>query len=585
MKKIFLGLMACAALCACTSDDLVSNVNEAQKTFEGNTAYMTVCINDVGTGTRATSSGYQNGSAEEYAVNDAYFYFYDAAGVYVSQASVWNGGSAVTGNTNIEFKSNTVIVLEGLTGRNYPNYVVTVLNKPAGFTPGETLDEMADLLADATAVGIMQGTDTYFTMSTSSYVDGTSDTRLAYFATPLTEDDFYTEPVSTTIENPVQIYVERLAAKVQLLVGEGLTPTDLTDGSIGYKMTETIGGDPNNEGDVNDGGTDIYVKLTGWALNGTAKHSNIVKNIVGLDVTNGVDGWTGWNDAEEFRSFWGKSFNYGLGKYPETSGGETDGTTLDDYLDYVSYNDLQNKLGSDYCEYCAENTNTVDILGTKNSSGITNVLLAAEVCDIEGNPLDLVRYEGELFEKGDYLNYVMSELTATGALNVYTLDSSSGVDVYTHIDGSYIELASSDDGYVIVALVENAFASGTYYMNNGDGTFTEISDPTSDVETQLATFNTAHPKVNAFTGGQMYYHIPIQHLNNDYTGDLLEANYGIVRNHWYVLTITSLENLGKGVYDPDEVIIPNTEDDVQYYVGANINILSWKMVEQSVTLK
>jgi len=46
-----------------------------------------------------------------------------------------------------------------------------------------------------------------------------------------------------------------------------------------------------------------------------------------------------------------------------------------------------------------------------------------------------------------------------------------------------------------------------------------------------------------------------------------------------------LENLGKGVYDPDEVIVPSEDDEKEnYYVGATINILSWKVVNQNVGL-
>jgi hypothetical protein len=41
---------------------------------------------------------------------------------------------------------------------------------------------------------------------------------------------------------------------------------------------------------------------------------------------------------------------------------------------------------------------------------------------------------------------------------------------------------------------------------------------------------------------------------------------------------------GHGVDDPDEPIVPTTEEDVNYYLGANINVLSWRVVNQSVKL-
>ncbi len=602
MKKIKFCVLAIAALAlgACTSDDVVVSNVGTQNAAEGGVAYMTVRIKDVGTGTRATDGGWQNGSSAEYEVDNAYFYFYDDAGVYVSEAEVWDGGEATGNETgNIEFEGNTVIVLKGLTGVGYPRYVVTVLNRPSSnFKPGETLSDMAALLSDASGVGIKDAAvNNNFVMTTSSYV-ADSDTRPAYFVTTLEDSDFFEEPVDTTVVDPVDIYVERLAAKVQVAIDAGLaaTATELGDGRTGYKLTETIAGDGNVQDEGSDeGDEDVYVVISGWALNGTAKHSNIVKDITGLDVsTPGVGGWTDWNAATAYRSYWGKSFNYGLGTYPTTSDGATDGTTVNDYLDYVSYNELTydtNLNGSNYYEYCAENTNTADVLGSKNSSGITNVLIAAEVCDVDGNGLDLVRYQGTLFTRAHYLDYVMSELTAVGEINVYTdsLDVATGETIYTHIDGSYIQLVDAYDGYVTVGLVSGAFDNGTYYAKNDNGTFSVLSDPTEVVNEALAEFNENHPNVNSYNGGLMYYHVPIEHLNNNAaaegaTPSILEANYGIVRNHWYQLTITSIDNLGKGVYNPDEVIIPNINDDQYYYVGADIHILSWKLVNQDVAL-
>jgi hypothetical protein len=93
--------------------------------------------------------------------------------------------------------------------------------------------------------------------------------------------------------------------------------------------------------------------------------------------------------------------------------------------------------------------------------------------------------------------------------------------------------------------------------------------------------------------GYMYYSIPIEHMNNDLaTGEaasdaennVVEAQYGVVRNHLYSLSITGLENVGFGIIDPDEPIIPNPIETEDYYIGATINILAWKTVSQSVVL-
>ena len=128
MKRLFLTLAACAALCACSKDDA-----DSQKTpvFTGDTAYLNVRISDAATRASAGDPNeFENGSANEHAVSDAKFYFYDANKVFVTQASVWNGGTPVAGNDNIEFNGNSVVVLRGLTGTSFPKYMVTVLNAP-----------------------------------------------------------------------------------------------------------------------------------------------------------------------------------------------------------------------------------------------------------------------------------------------------------------------------------------------------------------------------------------------------------------------------------------------------------------------
>jgi hypothetical protein len=114
--------------------------------------------------------------------------------------------------------------------------------------------------------------------------------------------------------------------------------------------------------------------------------------------------------------------------------------------------------------------------------------------------------------------------------------------------------------------------------------------------------------------------------------DYVEGYYGVVRNHWYELTITGFgtmpstdkddpnydpswdpdknpdptdpdpfddSNLGEddpapddvpnidpghGIEDPDEPIVPNPDKNSDYYLNANINILSWRLVGQDVKL-
>ena len=178
MNKLFLGLFVCTALCACTNDESEIIPNDTPNVFTGDKAFINVRLADAGSLTRAQEGNFEYGTNEQ-SVKNAYFYFYDADGVFVTQGDVWTGGTPSTTIPagNIEFAGNNVVVLKGLDKKNYPKYMVAVLNKPAGFMYGETLDEMQTVLADNNAEGIYYPetanniTTNYFTMSTTSYTD------------------------------------------------------------------------------------------------------------------------------------------------------------------------------------------------------------------------------------------------------------------------------------------------------------------------------------------------------------------------------------------------------------------------------
>ena len=63
------------------------------------------------------------------------------------------------------------------------------------------------------------------------------------------------------------------------------------------------------------------------------------------------------------------------------------------------------------------------------------------------------------------------------------------------------------------------------------------------------------------------------------------ATKGIVRNHIYKTTVTKIAGLGTPVYDPDQVIYPEKPEDNDHYIAAEIDILSWRIVENNYELK
>lgn len=575
-RNFFFGLLACALMGACSEDVLEKTPN----TFSSDDAYINVRLADVGSiGARATEGDYEYGSANEHAVKNAHFYFYDANGIFVSEGSAWNGGAANNANPveTIEFKGNTIVVLNGLDKKNYPKYMVTLLNKPATFSAPQTLDEMETALVDGITTTV--NNSNYFTMSTSSYVryDGTAiDEDIKYFVTEVKEENFSLEPIDLQSTNYVTVYVERLAAKVTLDLSADLKANKKTiDGQTGdfYKITSTVAGEDNAGDDVAT--DDLYIQLLGYKLNGTAKQSNVVKNI---DVT-WADNDLGfaWDANTDFRSFWGKSYNYGNKDYVYTATPATGKTCP---LNYVTLDEGLVQVGTS--SYCAENTNTANILNTEGNfpAAVTSILMKAKVCDATGNALNLVRFNGILFKQDQFLSYIINVMNANGQWNVWSKTSGTDSDTYTQLDKAGVELVSNGNGGVKVQLKPSL----TLYAKDESATplYKEITD-LSTINNNLASLCS---DAVGYTGGEMYYNIPIEHLNpiEDDATTIEEANYGVVRNHHYVVTVSKLDKLGKGIFDPTEVIIPSKKDDETYYIAAKINILSWKVVNQNVQL-
>ena len=109
----------------------------------------------------------------------------------------------------------------------------------------------------------------------------------------------------------------------------------------------------------------------------------------------------------------------------------------------------------------------------------------------------------------------------------------------------------------------------------------------STLDGYLAALNTDYTAVGT-DNGDAYYYIPVEHLaaKKDET-NAVEGYYGVVRNHWYKLTVNSFKKVGHLVFKPetDETqIIPDGPEDPLYYVGAKINILNWRIISQNVEL-
>lgn len=571
IKKLFFAGLALAALVACDKE------NESGNTLKDGDAYINVKIaySDPVTKGQAAEPPFYYGTAAEQKINNAYFIFYYADGSfcqYVKKTDLKmnSQGAGASTDKNIEELSDGVVLLRGLKSKQYPVYMSVILNSEDEWVganiENKSIEEASKAVqsAIATADKNDQVNWTNFMMSSSSFDN--SDAVSGYYCTKLKASNFQeSEALAIAEGNPVEAYVERLAAKVKVEFAESLG----TSGKIGSFT-------------VNGTSKDLYFNVTGWGLNATTKDSYCFKNI--------NTGWTEetlgfkWNDAANFRSYWGKSTNYGTGVYPGTYG-----SSVDKYdektatLNYITYNDL--KVGINGNAYCRENTNDPEVLGKNFSGTVTSVLLKAQVTDKEGNAVTLYNFAGSLYDEANYKAAALNSFEASTTNRIWKKTVSGGNTTYTKVTADDLSVVISADGYAHVELKEASnYCYGAGETSTKDATTAEINKLLNGDEAYK--YNTG---CSFYKEGMMYYNIPIEHLRDDgkyNDSDYVqkEGNYGVVRNHYYIITVNSIRNLGKAVNVPDERIVPNDDDVKNYFVAAKINVLSWKVVRQSVDL-
>lgn len=547
--------LACAALmmgaCASENEGNGGNTNESS-----NEQYLAVNIMNVGTTPTRTSGDYEDGTDKESEIKLIRFYFYNADG---SPYILKNSPATTTIGTNanwleattskdgkdddktIEQITKSILVIDGVTAAA-PAKVVAIVN-PGTLTTATlgsgsvTLTDLRSALEDTQFKNGQGASAVEFVMSNSVYekdANSVCETSISgHVANSPTEAN----------NDPVDIYVERVVAKVRA----SLNTTAFETGDATKWGTGKYG---INVGTYNS--TNVYAVIDGWGVadeNGKAKlEKQINPTWIGTDL-----GITTWSTVDYKRSFW------------ETS------------VDFTGTNPLVNHKFKDYTSntitttpsylYTLPNTPTAAIT-KKYDNNLTKFLVVAHLMYQDGatwKNAEICHYKGI-----DYLGVENLKTQIANECGVY-VQSATSPATHTKItpaDITFVKSASYKD-YQVVPTVD---ASKTYYVKTGT-TFTE--KPASEINTELAK-----SPAQVRTEGNVYYFIPIKHLGNANT----LAEYGIVRNHLYNITLDKIVGFGTPVYDPDQIIDPTVPVDENTYLAARINVLQWRVVNQNVDL-
>lgn len=548
LSGFLVGTLACTLFAACSNEEN-SAINSGQE--EGQLSYVAVnIVNANPTGSRVEGGKYENGEGLENTITKARFYLFNASGNPYTVTTNEDQGAVAAINyvdittledqgkdePNVESIKKGVLVFKGTT-TELPTSIVAVLNPPATLTGSKSLSDLQTAIADYSST-------TSFVMSNTVYAsEGTE-----VVATDIVGKVAQSQPDAEA--NPVDIYVERVLAKVRVTFSNA-------DKENQYKVSE-------------DGEPAVYAKILGWAVTRTADKSNLLKDI---DPTwdNTTLGFT-WNDEPFHRSYWA-----------------TTSTTVT--LEEKSQNEIINDQKPATPEgatnisvqrYCQENT---------KADEHTEVVVVAQLVNEEGNSNPIYKYFGEEHDsEEDILTLIANKYnnvyyTRTGETSLPGGGTEYKYESFITTDNIHFEATpetGGEDYEAIAQLDDDALDGVTIYIENPDYTgsnekYIELADAEATINKELAKNPAQIAKE-----GYVYYYTPIKHLGTT-TGSTGE--YGVVRNHIYDVTITDIKGYGTPIFDPDKDIDTTHPSNEEVYIAARINVLSWRVVSSDVTLE
>lgn len=536
-------------------------------------------------GTRAANDDFSEGTAKEYAVNDATLVIFKKGTAtsendfqYVETASLgnlepWKKDNTTDNGITTE-ATITAELKQAAVGENGDYYALVILNNEKGtdkkvtLPTGTTTYGEWNVATNANAANLVDNTKGFYMANAPEFTkNGTEPTTLV----PIkgiyrTKEEAHSKPGTT-------VHVERGMAKVTV----GSNSTSDYFAAAGANATGNKYKSDN-------------VKITSWALDVTNNSSFPIHVTTGLKLGATLTGQkipsyaTIWNNVNKTtdrfvsqltaegafkRVYWGIDPNYSM-DLSDLAKCKAQFTLAEANGTGVTWN---NGSGSDKPLYCLENT--FDITNMLQGQ-TTRVLLKA--------------------------TYTPSVLASETDKTFFMIGNSSDIwtkkNLTAQIKSKAEEVLKTTTG-VTVTLKDKLLEGGTHFL---DATTVEIKsgedDKTSEVVDQLNTKlglnKTNGVGIKTYKNGESYYIARIKHFGDDLTpwnagevtygtdNDKYLGRYGVLRNNWYDLTINKIS--GPGYPDVPEVKPTDPDDENDKYINVSVKILDWAKRSQSVDL-
>lgn len=508
---------------------------------------------------------YEDGTEAESKISDVRFYFFNADGspyILKKQTSTekdknWMtpskdkdiNGTDKDNDHTVEQISKTVLVING-EKKSAPHSVVAVINSNTLST-----STLGDGALSLDALREKQDTKFYneganFVMSNSIYKKDNNEE----YAVPVS-GHVYTSKEDAE-KSPIDIYVERVAAKVTTTLNtalanweEGTTAT-WGEGKWGYKLSEKL----------NDK-YDVYAVVDGWSVADANGRATVEKATLSGDWTNTLLGINPWTTGDYHRCFW------------ETS---------------VAFNNGNKVVNQSFEAIKAGFGNSVYTL--PNTPGATT-----DFKDKMENSLTKVIVAAHLYYKDDNGNYKKAEICKykgiqyLGAKNVLKVVANEIKNTYCKkdADGSFVSITEDDLDFATSVPTGSTTELKDYEVVpqiNSKKTIDLYDDKNHNPVTVAEVNNYLAAETNKAqvrTEGCVYYYTPIRHLAAEETK---LGYYGVVRNHSYKVNIQEVKGFGTPVFNPKKEIDPTLPEEKDIFLAARINVLSWRVVKSNVNL-
>ena len=584
--KHYFGLAVIAAMTAsCSSNEDLGTAGPSTGNNEAGVGYATFTINLPSTnGTRADNPTYEQGTLDEYDVNDVTLLIFKKAGksedeyTFVEKAELGNmapwkaeGSNGITASATITAKlSSVALTSEGSTS-DY--YALAILNNkdskdkdkitlPTSSPTSTVTYGSWNAASNADEAKFKDNTKGFYMANAPVYIKDGEPTTLVNI------DKVYATKQKAETNAATTIHVERGLAKVSI-ASNAFPSTALKPTGTKYNEDE--------------------VKITAWNLDVTNKSTFPIHKTAGLKNTNFSTIWS--NTASTTGASVNRFVDGSNPSFKRVHWG-IDPNYSDDLTTVAACEGAFNILpanatidgAADKPQYCLENTFDINHMKQGQTTRVVFKATYKPKGFTDGETFYKIGNSTDLWNEAKLKAQIAAK--AAEVLGV----SSSVIDV--DLEATANDIKNNAGTKLLVK--ENVKNAGTAVndaqiadINAKLGLKAAGTDPIVDPIVGIATYKS----------GESYYIARIKHFgdltpwaegqetygtNNDANNTKYLGRYGVLRNNWYELTIGSVSGPGT----PDvPTIKPKEPDDESYkYISVSVKILSWAKRSSTVDL-